>query len=88
MTQRRGNGERSLSRHPKRDPWMARYTVETPAGTKRRTVYGKTRAEVRDRLSIADRADGIVFDDENMTVEEYLEGWLKGSVRGSVRDST
>jgi integrase len=37
---------------------------------------------------IADRADGIVFDDENMTVEEYLEGWLKGSVRSSVRDST
>jgi hypothetical protein len=39
---------------------MARYTVETPAGTKRRTVYGKTRAEVRDRLAkvIADRADG------------------------------
>jgi integrase len=90
VTKRRGNGEGSISRHPKRDLWMARYTVETPAGTKRRTVYGKTRAEVRDKLAkaIADRADGIVFDDENMTVEEYLEGWLKGSVRGSVRDST
>ncbi len=90
MTKRRGNGEGSISRHPKRNLWMARYTVETPAGTKRRTVYGKTRAEVRDELAkaLADRADGIVFDDENTTVEEYLEGWLKGSVRGSVRDST
>ncbi len=90
MTKRRGNGEGSISRHPKRNLWMARYTVETPAGTKRRTVYGKTRAEVRDKLAkaVADRADGIVFDDENMTVGEYLDGWLKGSVRGSVRDST
>ena len=69
---------------------MARYTVETPSGTKRRTVYGKTRAEVRDRLAkaIADRADGIVFDDENMTVGEYLERWLSDCVRGTVREST
>ncbi len=69
---------------------MARYMVETPSGTKRKTVYGKTRAEMRDKLAraIADRADGVVFDDENMTVAEYLDGWLKGSMRGSVRDST
>ena len=32
--------------------------------------------------------DGIVCDDENMTVSEYLDSWLKGSVRGSVRQST
>lgn len=90
MTKRRGNGEGSISRHPKRDLWMARYTVETPAGTKRRTVYGRTRKEMRDKLAkaLADRADGIVFDDENMTVAEYLDGWLKGSVYGSLRDST
>ncbi len=37
---------------------MARYTVETPTGTKRRTVYGKMRAEVRDKLAkgLAERA--------------------------------
>lgn len=51
---------------------MARYTVETPSGTKRRTVYGGTRAEVRDKLAraVADRADGVVFDDGNTTVGE------------------
>lgn len=90
MTKRRGNGEGSISRHPKRDLWMARYTVETPTGPKRKTAYGKTRAEVRDKLAkaMSDRADGLVYDDENMTVGEYLDTWLKGSVRGSVRQST
>ncbi|MGH3085720.1 MAG: site-specific integrase [Rubrobacteraceae bacterium] len=90
MAKRRGNGEGSISRHPKRDLWMARYTAETAAGTKRRIVYGKTRAAVRDKLAkaLADRADGIVFDDENMTVGEYLERWLSDCVRGSVREST
>ncbi len=90
MTKRRGNGEGSISRHPKRDLWMARYTVETPNGPKRKTAYGKTRAEVRDKLAkaMSDRADGLVYDDENMTVGEYLDKWLKGSVRGSVRQST
>lgn len=69
---------------------MARYTVETPGGTKRRTIYGKTRREVRDKLAkaLADRADGIVFDDENMTVGEYLKRWLSDCVRGTVREST
>jgi integrase len=90
VSRKRGNGEGSISRHPKRDLWMARYTVETPAGVKRRTVYGKTRAEVRDKLAkaLADRADGIVFDDENMTVGEYLERWLSDCVRETVREST
>ena len=90
VTKRRGNGEGSISRHPKRNLWMARYTVETPNGPRRKTVYGKTRAEVRDKLAkaMSDRAEGLVYDDENMTVGEYLDKWLKGSVRGSVRQST
>lgn len=69
---------------------MARCTVETPSGTRRRTVYGGTRAKARDKLAraVADRADGVVFDDGNMTVGEYLERWLSDCVRGSVRKST
>ena len=48
------------------------------------------REEVADKLAraLAERADGIVYDDENLTVGEYLDSWLKGSVRGSVRQST
>jgi integrase len=64
--------------------------IQTPAGPKRKTIYGKTREEVADALAkaLADRANGLVLDDENVTVAEYLDSWLKGSVRGSVRQST
>jgi integrase len=64
--------------------------VETPAGTKRRTVYGKTRGEVRDKLAkaLAERADGLVFDDENMTVGEYVTRWLEDSAKGGLAHRT
>ncbi len=89
MARRRGNGEGSITRR-KDGLYMARYWVETPKGPKRRTLYGKTREEARDKMAraLADRLDGLVFDDENVTVGEYLDSWLKGSVRGSVRQST
>jgi len=69
---------------------MARYTVETPAGTKRRTLYGKTRGEVRDKLAkaLAERADGLVFDDENKTVGEYVTRWLEDSAKGGLAHRT
>lgn len=87
---KRGNGEGSITRHKASGKYMARYTVPTPTGTKRKTIYGKTRGEVREKMTraMADRDSGIVYDDENMTVGEYLDSWLKGSVHGSVRAST
>jgi integrase len=89
MMGRRGNGEGTITRR-KDGRWEARYYVPTVNGTKRKAIYGKTQAEVRDKLTKArsDRIDGIVYDDENMTVGEYLDSWLKGSVYGSVRQST
>ena len=89
MSKKRGNGEGSITKR-KDGRWMARYTVHTAKGPKRRTVYGKTRKEAADKLArvLSDRVEGIVYDDENMTVGEYLDVWLKSSVRGSVRQST
>jgi integrase len=89
MARRRGNGEGTITRR-KDGRWEARYYVPTVNGTNRKTLYGKTQAEVRDKLTkaLSDRIDGIVYDDENMTVGEYLDVWLKGSVYGSVRQST
>jgi hypothetical protein len=86
---RRGNGEGTITRR-KDGRWEGRYYVPTINGTKRKVIYGKTRAEVSDKLTkaLSDRTDGIVYDDENMTVGEYLDVWLKGSVYGSVRRST
>jgi integrase len=69
---------------------MSTAVNNTKASKKRKTIYGKKREEVRDKLAkaLADRANGLIYDDENMTVGEYLDKWLKGSVRGSVRRST
>src|SRR5215218_9719794 len=86
---RRGNGEGTITRR-KDGRWEARYYVQTVNGAKRKVLYGKTRAEARDKLAkaLSDRIDGIVYDDENMTLGEYLDVWLEGSVYGSVRQST
>jgi integrase len=90
MAKKRGNGEGGISRHKKSGLYMARYTVQTPEGSKRKTIYGKKRQDVADQLAkaLADRADGIVFDDKNLTLGEYLDRWLSDAVRGTVREST
>jgi integrase len=89
MMGRRSNGEGTISRRKDRR-WEGRYYVPTVNGTKRKMIYGKTQAEVRDKLTkaLSNRIDGLLYDDENMSVGEYLEAWLKGSVYGSVRRST
>ena len=63
------------------------YTVE---GRKRKTLYGKTRAEVAAKLAkaLSDREGGLVFDAGNMTVGDYLNRWLNDSVRDSVKQRT
>jgi len=55
------------------------YTVDTLEGTKRREVYGKTKKEVRVKLTeaIANRDKGLVFDAGNLSVGEYLDRWLE-----------
>ena len=50
MTKRRGNGEGFITRHKRSGLYMARYTVQTPTGSKRKTIYGKTREEVAEEL--------------------------------------
>jgi integrase len=86
---RRGNGEGTISRR-KDGRWEGRYYVPTENGPKRKVIYGKTRAEVSDKLTkaLSDRTNGIVYDDANITIGEYFDVWLKGSVYGSVRQST
>jgi len=86
---KRGNGEGSITRR-KDGLYVARYTVQTATGSKRKALYGKTRSEVAAKLSkaLADRESGLMFDADNMTVGEYLARWLSDSVRGTVRIST
>jgi Phage integrase, N-terminal SAM-like domain len=89
MAKRRGNGEGTISRR-KDGRWEARYTAQTANGPKRKVLYGKTREEVAKKLTkaMSDRDEGLVFDDENLRVEEFLNRWLNDSVRDNVRPRT
>jgi len=87
--QRRANGEGGVARR-KDGFWMARYTVQTPSGRKRKVLYAKSQAEARRKLTeaIAERDKGLVYDSGGITVEEYLGRWLEDSVRSSVKVTT
>jgi integrase len=86
---KRGNGEGSITKR-KDGRYVARYVVYTAKGPKRKNIYAKTRKEAAEKLSTvqADLNKGVVYDDENLTLGEYLDSWLKGSVLGTVRQST
>jgi integrase len=70
--------------------YMARHTVQTPDGPKRRTIYSRSYKEVERKLAEArgDAAKGLVFDADNLKVGEYLGRWLADSVAGTVRPTT
>jgi integrase len=89
MAKKNGNGEGGISRR-KDGLYMARYTVHTPTGPKRKTLYGKTRREVDEKLTKAkaDRDTGFVFDADNLTLANYLDRWINDSVRDTVRQRT
>src|SRR5215204_1974591 len=66
--------------------YEGRYTIQTPDGSMRKRVYGRKYKEVQRKLAEAmgDAAKGIVFDDENMTVGDYMIRWLEDSARGDL----
>jgi integrase len=86
---KRAHGEGTYKKR-KDGRWEAQYTVYTPSGTKRKSVYGRTKAEVAAKLRkiLADRDGGVHFDAENLSLGEYLDRWLEGSVKGSVWHTT
>ena len=85
-----GNGEGGITRHKKSGLYMARYTVQAPTGPKRKTIYGKEREEVAEKLieALSNRNKGLIFEGEDQTLSAYLDRWLNGSVKGSVKPST
>jgi integrase len=86
---RRGNGEGSIRRR-KDGRWEGRFTVQTPDGPKQKTLYGKTRKEVSERLTeaMAGRNQGLVFDAGKLTFGEHLERWLDDVVKPSASHRT
>jgi integrase len=86
---KRGNGEGGITLHKKSGLYMGRYTVETPTGKKRKTVYGKTREEAHEKLieALSNRKKGLVFEGDNQTLGTYLAGWLR-DIEGTVKQRT
>jgi integrase len=89
VAKKRGNGEGSIYRRAN-GTWAAQYTVWTAKERKRRSVSGKTRAEVSRKLTeaMANRDGGFVYDAGTLTVGEYLDKWLADSVKGTVKETT
>src|SRR5919106_261626 len=89
VSKKRGNGEGSITKR-KDGRWMARYTVHTAKGPKRKHMYGRTRQEVAEKLSkaVSDRVGGLVFDGDHETLEAYLWRWIYEVLRGTVKQST
>ena len=58
--------------------YMARYTIRTPDGPKRKYIYGRKYKEVERKLNEA-RANadkGLIFDADNLKIGEWLDSWL------------
>jgi integrase len=64
--------------------------VYLPSGPKYRYIYAKTRKLAAEKLTkaMADRNGGIVFDDKNLTVSDFLDIWLSDCVKDAIRVST
>ena len=85
MSKRASNGEGSITlRNDGR--WMGRMTIDGV----RKTVYGKSRPEVKKKLKEwqEDVIKGEYVDVNKLTVGEWLDGWLKEYALPSVRQST
>jgi integrase len=89
MSKKRGNGEGSIYQR-KDGRWVGQYLVYLPTGPKYRYIYAKTRKAAADKLTeaMANRNKGIVFDDGNITVSEFLSIWLSDCVKDTITAST
>lgn len=91
MGRRRGHDEGSIYR---RDDglWTGAVSLgyDERGKRKRRTVYGKTRREVAEKLTrmLRDHQQGIPVAPERLSVAQFLERWLTASVKPSVKVKT
>lgn len=78
MARRRAKGDGSITRR-KNGLWQAAATIgyDENGNQKRKTVYGKTKEEVRRKLEdLRQQASTTGFAEEDPTLRAYLERWL------------
>jgi integrase len=90
VTRKKRRGRGGISKVKGRDLYVARYTVETEEGPKRKAIYHKDYEEVERQLNqaLADRGKGLVFDAGAMTVAAYMNRWLVDCAKGRVAHRT
>lgn len=86
MAKRRANGEGSIYKR-KDGKWAAQYTDNMG---KRRTLYGKTQQEVRQKMKEAmEQSDsGLLMDKDKMTFCDWMKEWLEQYANPTVRAAT
>lgn len=90
MARRNANGEGSIYRRKDGRYEGSAYFLTTSGTRKRVRVYGKTRAEVHDKL-IADKMlarQGIPIPDKTRRLGEYLDYWLREVILANRRPTT
>lgn len=87
---RRANGEGSIYRRGDGRWAAAHYVLRPDGGRVRRTVYGRTRKEVGDKLAelVAKTGAGIPLATAGWTVERYAQHWIDHVVAPRLRPST
>src|SRR5215210_5865304 len=63
--------------------YMARYTIHTSGGPKRKTIYGTKYREVEKKLNEArgNASKGLIFDANSLMVGEWLDSWLSDCLK-------
>ncbi|MFJ6943137.1 hypothetical protein ACISU4_00455 [Streptomyces wuyuanensis] len=87
---KRANGEGSITIR-KDGTYHGRVYVTTTSGIRKRvSVYGKTRDDVREKITNlqAQENQGMPVPDTNMKLEDYLTYWLATVVRVNRRPKT
>ncbi len=87
---RRGKGEGGIYRR-KDGRWSATINLGYRNGKRwRKTFYGATRTEVRERLKTELKVlhDGLPVTPERLTVGNFLDEWLGESVKPNLRART
>jgi integrase len=90
-TKRRGNGEGSIYQRPN-GRWEAVISVGYNAQGKRRrhTVYGRTKAEVLEKLTALQsrKLGGTLGEATNLNMADFLNQWLETYARPTIRETT
>ena len=88
---RRGRGDGAIYQRSD-GQWCASLTVGYTAEgrRRRRTIYGRTRTEIREKLTNLqmETVSGIAIEPNQLTVAQYLNHWLENIARPQIREST